>query len=40
MPSRLSALGIDHDIRELMLNRALSGELAQRYDRAVRWAER
>ena len=40
MRSGLSALGIEPDIRELMLNYALSGELAQAYDRAERWSER
>jgi hypothetical protein len=40
MRSGLSALGIERDIRELLLNHALSDELAQRYDRAERWPER
>lgn len=40
MRSGLSAAGIERDIRELLLNHALSDELAQRYDRAERWPER
>ena len=40
MRSGLSALGVEPDTRELMLNHALSSELAQRYDRAERWPER
>ena len=40
MRSGLSALGVDPTVSELLLNHALSGELAQRYDRAERWTQR
>ena len=40
MRSGLSTLRVPDPVAELMLNHALSGELAQTYDRAERWEER